>query len=116
MQQIVAGKCKPVEPGLHEQVSVFETREVLLDNGYGMRVPIELYMSLQVQQELYYGQLPVPRISGFKDEMTGKVITNAFEFGMLDPNEVADTWLKINNENEAPVRPVILMRGLIAWT
>jgi hypothetical protein len=106
----------PSEPGLHEQVSIFDTREVLLDNGYGMRVPIELYMSLQVQQELYYGQLPVPRISGFKDEMTEKVITNAFEFGMLDPNEVADTWLKINNETEAPVRPVILMRGLIAWT
>jgi hypothetical protein len=106
----------PTEPGLHEQVFVFETREVLLDNGYGRRVPIELYMSLQVQRELYYGQLPVPRISGFKDEMTGKVITNAFEFGMLDPNEVADNWLKLNDEDEAPIRPVIVMRGLIAWT
>jgi hypothetical protein len=74
------------------------------------------WQSLQVQRELYYGQLPVPRISGFKDEMTGKVITNAFEFGMLDPNEVADNWLKLNDEDEAPIRPVIVMRGLIAWT
>ena len=105
----------PSEPGIHENVDVFGSREVMFDNGFGTRVPIEMYMSLHVDQELYYGQLPVPRISGFKDEMTGKVITNAFEFGMLDPNEVESTWLKIKNEDEAPVRPVILMRGLVAW-
>jgi hypothetical protein len=51
----------PSEPGIHENVDVFETREVLFDNGYGMRVPMEMYMSLYVDRELYFGQLPVPR-------------------------------------------------------
>jgi hypothetical protein len=59
--------------------------------------------------------LPVPRISGFKDELSGKIITNAFSIGLLDPTEVERDWLKINIEAEAPVHPVLLLRGLVGW-
>ena len=52
-------------------------------------------------KQLYYGQLPVPRISGFKDELSGLVITNAFEVGLLDPDTVERDWKAIADELEA---------------
>ena len=97
----------------------FETRPVLMDNGYDpsarIRVPVDLSVSLLVKNQLYYGQLPVPHISGFLDQLSGKVITNAFTVGMLDPDTVEKEWLKIDAEADAPVRPVIRLVGLIGW-
>jgi hypothetical protein len=105
----------PTEVGEHHNVAIFDTNNTLMDNGYGMRIPVQLSVSLQVTRELYYGQLPVPKISGFKDEMSGKVITNAFQFGLLDPEEIERDWTKIASESEAPMRPVITMYGQVAW-
>jgi hypothetical protein len=98
---------------------VFETTTVLMDNGYDpplrMRVPADITVSLIVKRQIYFGQLPVPRVSGFKDEFFGKVITNAFQIGLLDADEVERDWLKLNSENEAPIKPVIWVTGLIGW-
>jgi hypothetical protein len=109
----------PTEPGAHEHLNVFETMTVLMDNGYDpplqMRVPADISVSLIVRLQLYFGQLPVPRVSGFKDEFSGKVITNAFQIGLLDADEVERDWLKINAETEAPIKPVIWVTGLIGW-
>jgi len=55
------------------------------------------------------------QISGFKDEIKGNVIANAFQCGVLDPQEVENSWKKIKSEAEAPIRPVISMMGLVAW-
>jgi hypothetical protein len=109
----------PIEPGAHERLNVFETLTVLMDNGYDpslhMRIPADISVSLLVRQQLYVGQLPVPRISGFLDQLSGKVISNAFTIGLLDPDEVERNWLKIDAETDAPIQPVIFLRGLVGW-
>jgi len=107
----------PTEPGEHKKLNVFETRTVYMDNGYDppIRIPVDLTVSLLVERQLYYGQLPVPQVSGFLDQLSGKVITNAFTVGMLDPDEVEKTWLKVAKEADAPVRPVIRLTGLVGW-
>jgi hypothetical protein len=109
----------PTEPGLHERVKIFGDIETRTDNGYepprNYRVKVDLYASLNVYQELYYGQLPVPRISGFKDELTDKVITNAFEVGLISFEEVEKDWTKIKKIEEAPLPPVLVISGLMAW-
>ncbi len=90
----------PTDVGQHRYVSIFDTRTVYVDNGYEpplrVRMPIDLTVSLFVTRQLYFGQLPVPRMSGFLDQLSGKVITNAFTVGLLDPDEVERDWLKIN--------------------
>jgi hypothetical protein len=58
----------------------------------------------------------VPHVSGFLDQLSGKVITNAFTVGILDPDEVEKSWLKIENEADAPVHPVIRLVGLVGWS
>ena len=87
----------------------------MADNGYGMRVPVQLYAHLFIEKRIFYGQLPVPQISGFKDEMSGHVITNAFSIGMLDPDVIEQEWQQIADEADAPVKPVIALRGVVCW-
>jgi hypothetical protein len=78
----------PTEPGNHERINLFGHDKVLIDNGHGMMVPVEITIATYVEKQLYYGQMPISKISGFRDEFKGHVITNAFEVGLLDPNEI----------------------------
>ncbi len=105
----------PSEPGEHRRLPVFDTLEVLTDNGHGMTVPVDMYVSLRVERQIYFGQFPITQISGFKDELSGGIITNAFTVGILDPDEVDRNWKKINTEEEAPIEPVIYLTGLVGW-
>lgn len=105
----------PIKPGEHEGLQLFETPEVLMDNGYGKMAPFKLQIGLLVEQHLYFGHVPVTKMSGFRDELSGGVITNAFTLGMLDPAEVADKWQPIATVVEAPVRPLVIVQGLMAW-
>lgn len=101
--------------GEHYNIPVFDVPVTLIDNGYGMKVPVELTVSTLVKRELYFGQLPVPRISGFKDELSGKVITNAFTVGLVSPEEVERDWKEITTEADAPIKPVIALMGTVWW-
>jgi Restriction endonuclease len=103
----------PFEPGEHRNLAVFDATDVLMDNGYGERVRVTLTVSLRVEQQLYFGELPVERISGFKDELAGDVITKAFTTGILDLDEVLREWQPINSEADLPMPPVGRLRALI---
>jgi hypothetical protein len=104
----------PTGVGEHENLPIFD-EVATSDNGYGMQVPMHFYVGLHVTRELYFGQQPITKISGFKDEIKGGVIANAFQVGMLDPEEVERSWTKIEDEAEAPIRPVMTMTGLVGW-
>jgi hypothetical protein len=104
----------PIDVGVHEGLPIFD-EPVTTDNGYGMQAPMSLYVGLHVIRDLYFGQQPIKKISGFKDEIRGGVIANAFQVGMLDPEEVEKTWQKLEKETDAPIHPVISMTGLVGW-
>lgn len=105
----------PTNPGEHQNLPAFGSQTVLTDNGYNMRVPVDMHVSLYVTKQLYFGQFPVYQISGFKDEISGGVITNAFTLGILSPDEVEKDWQQIGCEKEAPIKPVIGLVGLVGW-
>ena len=69
-----------------------------MDNGYGQRIPVSLTVSLFVSSRLFFGHLPIQRLSGFKDELSGAIITNAFTTGIFDPEEVINAWQAIAKE------------------
>jgi hypothetical protein len=104
----------PTGVGTHHNIPIFD-EEITTDNGYGMQVSMNLYVGLHVTRDLYFGQLPLKKVSGFKDEIRGRLITNAFQVGMLDPEEVEKSWQKIESESKAPIRAVISMTGLVGW-
>ncbi|WP_292235178.1 restriction endonuclease [Mesorhizobium sp.] len=105
----------PIDVGEHKELPIFDTLGVFMDNGYGMKVPVEIYAHTIVTRQLYFGQYPIKKISGFKDEIAGGVIANAFTVGLLDPEHVEHQWKKLDDESEAPIVPVLKLTGLVAW-
>ncbi|MCV9939514.1 restriction endonuclease [Boseaceae bacterium BT-24-1] len=103
----------PIEPGEHKDLAAFDHVEIYTDNGHGMRVPIEMYIHLHVTQTLYFGQYPLAKFSGFKDEIKDEIISNAFEIGLIDSNEVENSWKRIDAIANAPTPPVIVLTGLV---
>lgn len=101
----------PMEAGLHSDLPIFNQR-TYVDNGYGGRSEAELYVNLRVKRRLYFSYLDIEEISGFKDELSGAVIANAFKTGILDVEEVTKTWQVIESEDSLPVRPFLRMTGL----
>lgn len=104
----------PVQAGQHEDLEIFGERPHM-DNGHGMNIPVKLWVGLKVRQNLFYGMMPITKISGFKDEIGGGVITNAFQTGILDPNDVWENWQKIEKIEDCKLSPVLGFQGLIGW-
>ena len=77
----------PTEVGEHRDLPVLDRVTVKTDNGHGMIVLADFSVSLVVRKELYFGQFPITDLSGFKDEVRGGIITNAFTVGLLSPEE-----------------------------
>lgn len=101
--------------GVSKDIPIFGNQQVLTDNGYGQLCPMELYAHIAVREYIYSGQLPVREMSGFKDEFTGSIITNAFSVGLLDPEEISEKWKLIDSEQDLDIKPVIRLQGLVAW-
>ena len=105
----------PSEPGEHKALAIFDQTLVLIDNSYGELIPVDLTVSLLVYQQLFFGNMPISDVSGFRDELSGQIITNAFTMGLFDPNVVTREWKPIASVEDAPVRPMFTLCGLIGW-
>lgn len=101
----------PSEPGEHEHLPIFGEAKIFIDNGYEDKLEVELTVGLSVKQNLYLGHLPIEDINGLKDEHTGRVVTNAFTTGILNPDEVEKTWRKVENINSLEFEPIFKVIG-----
>ena len=105
----------PMEPGEHDRLPIFEGDRVFVDNGHGKRVPVNVWAIAHVSKQLYYGHLSISQISGFKDELSGGVITNAFTTGIFDYEVVLKEWEKIDAVESLPTPPLMVLVGLLGW-
>ena len=105
----------PMEPGDHEDIPMFVASSITVDNGYGMQIPVRLYVGLRVTQTLYFGYIPIVKIRGLKNEHTGSIVTNAFTTGVINAELVEKTWQLINSVEEAPMKPIVRLVGLELW-
>ena len=103
------------EPGTHEYIPLFDQKTVLLDNGYGELIPMDVTVSIWVEQQFFFGNLSIKQISGFKDELYGHVITNAFTTGIFNPDDVYDNWQRIDSIEAAPQKPLMILTGLMGY-
>jgi hypothetical protein len=104
----------PTDPGTYDYIPIVN-RPLKMDNSYGTLIPVRLSVGLIVTQYLFFGQYPIARLSGFHDRVSDGIITNAIEFGLLSLEEI-HSWKRLSNEAEAPVKPVIRLSGLYAWS
>ena len=104
----------PVDVGEHRGLEIYDG-VVKADSGYETMIPVALTVNLRVTRKLYFGQYPIAKFSGFKDEVKNEIIANAFTVGALDPDYVERQWKVIADEAQAPIRPVITLTGLVGW-
>jgi hypothetical protein len=101
------------EIGRYENVPLFETKGVFVDNGYGMRCPVDLTINYVVTAARYYGALPLKQIRGLRDEQTGAVLTNGFTLEGIDPNTIEKQWRKLTDDQLDPEPLAIRFMGLL---
>jgi hypothetical protein len=101
--------------GRSDEINVFGDEVALADNGYGVMCPVEPFFGISVSSQLYHGHLPIPKISGFKDELEGSIITNAFTVGILDPDEIIEKWTVVEDLKALAPKPAIILQGIVGW-
>jgi len=104
-----------VEPGKHDYIPLFDQKMVLMDNGYVELIPVDLTVSIWVEQQFFFGNLPLKQLSGFKDELSQTVITNAFTTGIFNPYDVWENWQRLESIDDAPQKPLMILRGLVGY-
>ena len=104
-----------IEPGAYDHLPICDHDKIFIDNGYGQQMPVSLTANLTVKSEVYFGNLPITKIKGFRDEQTGAIITNAFTMGGLKPEEVEQKWKLLRNNEEPPTRPLFKITGLVGY-
>ena len=98
------------EPGEHLDKSVYDGEMCTKVNGilYG---PVKITASVVIEKKLYFGQLPVVQIKGFKDEILGSFSTNSLTTADLDASEVERSWQRISSVKELAVTPALILRA-----
>lgn len=104
--------CGEYEPIEGERTESIYSLETYASNGYGKIVPVEFRVQLWIKRRVYYGQLPIDQVSGFLDEHTGKVITNAFTTGLLDLDTLQNQWTRLEPGEEPEFPPFLELTAL----
>lgn len=105
----------PIDEGKHQRIDLFPGGVVKVDNGHGQLTKVNIDVGIQVSRQLFFGQVPLSKISGFVDERTGLLHTNGFEVDVVSPEVVVEKWQKVDSENQLPLKPVLQFYGLVAW-
>lgn len=100
----------PDELGVHKHVPLYSF-PTMVDNGYGLLIPMTLTIDLHVERERFFGDLPVTEVSGFQDAQTGHLITNAFHTGALSWDVVRGAWKHLKGDEEPPRTPGLEIRA-----
>ncbi|WP_238909499.1 restriction endonuclease [Achromobacter ruhlandii] len=104
-----AGEYEPKAGEREEPIYAVET---YANNGCGMIVPADFAVRLWIRERVYYGQLPIDHVSGFMDDQTGKVITNAFTTGLLDIVKLQNQWKLLQPGEEPELPPFLRLTAL----
>jgi hypothetical protein len=96
------------EPGEYEGLPIY-------DEGMYMKIdavlhgPVDIRVSIWVQKKVYFGQWPLTEVKGFKDEISGSLITDSILTSFLDMREVEKTWQEIGSVDQLAVTPVLTL-------
>lgn len=102
----------PIEPGIHPDIPLFGSVQTTIDNGYGKQVKVELTVFLDVKRERYFGHVQVTDLHGLRDEISGRIITNAFKVKILSPQKVVAHWTKLKEDEDPPTPSGLHFQGL----
>ncbi len=75
---------------------------------------IEILGEFEVLRKLYFGQLPLTRVSGFRDEITGYLVlpgNTEIITDFIDSLEVETSWHRISSVEALAVKPFMILNA-----
>lgn len=98
----------PQEPGEYSEIPLINIPTRIRKNNIYFDVQISL--NLQVMKRLFYGELPIKEIRGFKDEIKGGIITRGFTTEKLSFEIVEKEWRQIKSMKELAIYPIMFLQ------
>jgi len=104
----------PSEPGEHRDIILTKAPTMILydDKFFEVRVTANII----VKRRLFFGQLSLTQLKGFRDEKTGYTITRGFTTEGINFDEVERSWRRLRNEEEIAIEPLIKFQALDYYT
>jgi hypothetical protein len=100
----------PSEPGEHVNILLNEEPLTIVHNDSFFKVNVAV--NIIVESKLYFGQLPLTRVKGFRDEYSGCLLTRELTTDWLDAREVEKNWRRLEKENEIAITPLFKLTAL----
>jgi len=95
----------PTKPGKHENVDfIGQPVRVRCEDQF---FDIGIKGILKVNRDHYFANLPLTKMSGFKDEIQGGVVTRGFTTSVIDVVEVPENSQKLDSVDQLAVKPVM---------
>lgn len=82
-------------------------REPLFVRHRGKLYAMRLLLEGWVEQGSYFGHIPISSISGFRNELSGGLITRGYTTDYLNFAELKRTFLKVNRPGQLAVLPAL---------
>lgn len=104
----------PDEPKLHIGINI-STEPTFVKSQSGIYEQVKFEGNFEVVQKFYFGELPLTKISGFRDEVSGHlVLPGNFEIttDLIDVIEVEEKWLRIPSIEALAVKPTMILTAL----
>ncbi|MFA5805818.1 MAG: restriction endonuclease [Melioribacteraceae bacterium] len=99
----------PIEAGKYDNLELTKGVTKIKSNNRYQELNIKL--NLIVESRLYFGELPIQKLSGFKDELTGKTISRGFTTEIIDVLNVQNNWERINSIKDLAVEPMFILEA-----
>jgi len=95
----------PYEAGRHKDVDFIgpATRIRYRESFFDVKISADI----TVERKLYFGYLPLVKVSGFKDEVQGSLVTKGFTTDVINLVNIQKSWEKIESQDELAVKPVM---------
>ncbi len=94
------------EPGIRQ--ILLKPEPLFAKSKHGPFVHIEIIGEFEVLQKLYFGEVPLTKISGFRDEATGNLVlpsNTEIITDVIDTEEVERNWMRITSVESLAVKP-----------
>ena len=92
-------------PGHIEDLQLSE--EQLLVRHRGKLYPVQVFGDLWVERHSYFGNVPLSKISGLQNEVTGGIWTRGFTTDLLNFQELKAQFREVTDEDSLAVSPAL---------
>jgi hypothetical protein len=95
------------EPGVHRVVLAAAEAHTRVG---GVLHPLTVVATVEVKKTLYVGRVPLTKIQGFHNELTGATLTKGFTTDWIRREDVLKSWWVVDSLEDLAIRPVLTLQ------